>query len=346
MEQADGVSAPPAAIPSAPRGRGRGVWAEALRWLAGDISSIASALVLVLVLLSALLAPLYAGRVAQSDPFRSQLDAIVTIDGEPVDVLQPSTEGLGLGVTPIGPTWRIGPYVLGADAQGRDLMSRVLYGGRSTLLIAGLATVITLVLAAIIGVTAGFFGGWVDWVLSHLLDVLWAFPIYLFAISLAIVLLTAHIEIGPFVIESGSLALPILIVGIVYVPYVARPIRGQVLALRKVEFVTAAVGLGIPAHRILIADILPNVATTLIVFAPLMMALNIGTESALSFLSLGVQPPSASWGTIMRDGQNLIYTRPWVSIAPGIAVIATIAALNILGDGVRRALDPRAKLRG
>jgi peptide/nickel transport system permease protein len=129
------------------------------------------------------------------------------------------------------------------------------------------------------------------------------------------------------------------------VPYVARPIRGQVMALTQSEFVLAAIGLGVPNHRILFRDILPNVMTTLIVFVPLMMAINMLTESALSFLSIGVQPPDASWGTIIQDGQELLYTRPMVALAPGIAIVITVLALNILGDGVRDALDPRSKLR-
>ena len=149
-----------------------------------------------------------------------------------------------------------------------------------------------------------------------------------------------------FTIGSGSLALPIVIIGIIYVPYVARPIRGQVLTLKHSEFVLASIGLGLSRWRILLRDILPNVSTTLIVFMPLMMALNIVTESSLSFLSVGVQPPDASWGTIIQDGLSLLYTRPAVSIAPGVAIVLTVLTLNILGDGVRDALDPRAKIRG
>ncbi|AVO38261.1 ABC transporter permease [Pukyongiella litopenaei] len=325
---------------------GEGAVRRVLRWLAEDRSSLAAAATLLIVLAVTLLAPVYADKISGRDPFRSQSGATVVLDGVPVQVIQQSTEGLGLGVTPIGPTWKPGPYFLGADMQGRDVMSRVLYGGQASLIVASAAAIVTLTLAASIGICAGFFGGWVDWVVSHLLDVLWAFPVYLFAISLAIVLLTADLHVGPIVISATSLWVPILIVGIIYVPYVARPIRGQVLALREVEFVKAAVGLGIPTHRILLLDILPNVATSIMVFLPMMIALNIGTESALSFLSLGVQPPGASWGTVIRDGQSLIYTRPWVAIAPGIMVIITIAALNVLGDGMRQAFDPRAQLRG
>jgi peptide/nickel transport system permease protein len=138
---------------------------------------------------------------------------------------------------------------------------------------------------------------------------------------------------------------PIFIIGIVYVPYVGRSVRGEVLSLRKREFVEAAIGLGASSWRLLWSDILPNVVTTVIVLFPLMIALSMLTEAALSFLSIGVQPPDASWGTIILDGQGLLYTRPWVAIAPGIAIAVTVLALNVLGDGVRDALDPRAKHR-
>ena len=136
------------------------------------------------------------------------------IDGKRTSVMQPSTEGRGLGVTPIGPTWR-GPYLLGADTQGRDVAARLLYGGRNSLLIASSATAICLILAAILGVTAGFLGGGVDMVLSRILDVLWAFPVYLLAISLSIVLITKPIIIGSITLGSGSLMLPIVIIGLV-----------------------------------------------------------------------------------------------------------------------------------
>lgn len=300
---------------------------------------------LVVIVALCLSAPLYAKYIAKTDPFQSNLNGTFALDGKTVDVMQPSTTGLGLGVTPIGPTWQIGPYMLGADDQGRDVAARLLYGGLNSLLIGSTSTIICLFLATLLGTFSGFFGGVVDAVVSRVLDVMWAFPIFFLAISLSIVLINKSISLGPITINSGSLWLPIFIVGIVYVPYVARPIRGQVLALKQSEFVLAAVGLGVPAHRILLRDILPNVSTTIIVFVPLMMALCILTESALSFLSIGVQPPAASWGTIIQDGQTLLYTRPLVAVAPGVAIALTVLALNVLGDGVRDALDPRSKVR-
>jgi peptide/nickel transport system permease protein len=322
----------------------RGPWRTAFRRLRRDRTAMTAGAVFLVIVVACLLAPLYASY-AGTDPFRSNLSGRIVVDGARVPIMQPSSTGLGLGVTPIGPTWNPRAYMLGADSQGRDVAARLLYGGRNSLLIAGSATLIALALATLLGVSAGFFGGVVDLVLSRILDVLWAFPVYLLAISLSIILISSTIEIGPVRITAGSLILPIAIIGIIYVPYVARPIRGEVLRLKQAEFVLAAIGLGVPAWRILLRDILPNVMTTLIVFVPILMALNIVTESALSFLSIGVQPPDASWGTIIQDGKSLLYTRPVVALAPGLAIVATVLSLNVLGDGVRDALDPRARIR-
>ncbi len=321
-----------------------GPWARAARKLWADKAAMTALAVFLLIVIACALAPIYANNIAHTDPFTSNIDGTISIDGQDTPLLQPSDEGLGLGSTPIGPTWDITNYFLGADEQGRDVMARLFYGGRNSLFIAGVSTIICLVLAAIMGLAAGFFGGVIDTVLSRILDVIWAFPIFLLAISLSIVLIHG-VQFGPITIEAGSLWLPIVIIGVVYVPYVARPVRGQVLALKESEFVLAATGLGVPAWRILFRDILPNVMTTLIVFVPLMLALNMLTESALSFLSIGVQAPDASWGTIIQDGQDVLYVRPWVAIAPGLAIVLCVLCLNVLGDGVRDALDPRAKLR-
>lgn len=303
---------------------------------------MAALFVLALVVGACSVAPWYAAHISQSDPFSSNLDGSITLAGQSVDIMQ--STATGFGVTPIGPTWT-GQYFLGADDQGRDVAARLLYGGRNSLLIAGAATIICLALAGLIGILAGFSGGIVDTLLARALDVLWAFPVYLLAISLSAVLISHGLQIGPLTVNADSLLIPIVIIGVVYVPYVARPIRGQVLGLARSDFVLAARCLGVPRARILLKDILPNVTTTLIVFAPLMMALNMLTEAALSFLSIGVQPPAASWGTVILDGEGLLYTRPAVAIAPGIAIMLTVVALNFLGDGVREAFDPRAKLR-
>ncbi|MEI6098106.1 MAG: ABC transporter permease [Alphaproteobacteria bacterium] len=322
----------------------RGPWATAFHRLKRDTTAMVAFAVFALVVVFCLLAPFYAAW-AGVNPFKSTLDAVITLNGQSQPVMELPTTGLALGYTPIGPTWQLGNYFLGADNQGRDVMARLLYGGRNSFAIAGAATAFTLLFATVLGLAAGFFGGLTDTVISRILDVLWAFPVYLLAISLSIVLITQGISIGPWVIDSGSLLLPIFIIGVIYIPYVARPIRGQVMSLRQSDFVLAAIGLGAPSSRILFKDILPNVATTLIVFIPIMMALNMLTESALSFLSIGVQPPDASWGTIIQDGQGLLYTRPAVALAPGIMIVISVLSLNVFGDGLRDALDPRSKIK-
>ncbi len=334
------VAARPVEVPSV------GPWRTSLGQLGRNRVAMASLVGIVVVVLACLAAPLFATHVAHTDPFTSQISASTVVGGKTVPVLRPSTTGLGLGVTPIGPTWDLHHYFLGADNQGRDVMARLLYGGRSSLLIGVSSALLCCLAATVIGVVAGYFGGVVDAVLSRLLDVVWAFPVYLLAICLSVVLLTSGISVGPVHIGAGSLWLPVLIIAVVYVPYVARPVRGQVISLTQREYVAAAVGVGASDLQIMRRDILPNVLPTVVVFLPLMTALNMLTESALSFLSVGVQPPQASWGTIINDGLGLLYTRPTVTLAPGIAIALTAVMLNLFGDGVREALDPRARLRG
>ncbi|WP_158745115.1 ABC transporter permease [Acidisphaera sp. L21] len=281
---------------------------------------------LLLVVLACLLAPLYASRVAGVDPFRSNVQGTTLRAGYPQAVLAQNTAGLGLGATPIGPGWSRA-YLLGADGQGRDVAARLLYGGRLSLFIAAGATSVTLLLACLVGVAAGALGGVVDAVLRWLLDMLWAFPVFLLAISLSAVLAAS---------DAGNPLLTIAILGAVYIPYVARPVRAQVLTLLEAEFVQAAVSLGGGPLHILRRHILPHVGRTLLLFAPTVMAFALLTEASLSVLGVGVQPPDASWGTLIADGQGLIYSRPVVAVAPGLAVVVTVLLLNRLADGLRR----------
>ena len=299
-----------------------------------------SAAGIALLALACLLAPLYAAQVARSDPFRSAVEATVQRGGARVPVLAQNTAGLGLGSTPIGPAWA-GRYPLGADGQGRDVAARLLYGGRTSLGVAAGATVITLLLAGGIGVLAGAGGGAVDGVLRWLLDMLWAFPVFLLAISLSAVLASDGLRLGPFTLDADSPALTILILGVVFIPYVARPVRAQVLSLRETEFVQAAVSLGGSWPHVVRRHLLPHVAATLLLFAPTVMAFDLLTEAALSVIGVGVQPPGVSWGTLIADGQGLIYTRPAVAIAPGLAVVAAVLLLNRLADGLRGGASSR-----
>jgi peptide/nickel transport system permease protein len=327
-------------------GASLGHWRTALVTLRRDRVAMLSLAVFLLIVVACLLAPVYEHSIAHTNAFTSHVSGTTIVNGKKVQVLTNSSTGLHLGVTPIGPTWDVHHYFLGADSQGRDVAVRLLYGGRNSLLIGVSSAVIACFLATILGVAAGYFGGALDSVLSRVFDVIWAFPVYLLAISLSVVLLTSGLQIGPFHVDGASRLLPILIIAVIYVPYVARPLRGQVLSLRGREFIVAGVGLGASDLRILRKDVLPNVMPTVLVFLPLMTAINMLTESALSFLSIGVQPPNASWGTIINDGLGLLYTRPMVTIAPGVLIAITAVTLNLLGDGVRSALDPKARLRG
>jgi peptide/nickel transport system permease protein len=326
---------------------GRSPWALAGRRFLRNKLALAALGLFILIVAVSLSAPLYANHVAKTDPFKSNVTGTVTIDGKTIDVIQEGTGKLGLGETPIGPTWK-SQYFIGADGQGRDVAARVLYGGRASLFIGFGSALLACLLALVLALVAGYFAGATDLVISRLMDLIWAFPLYLLAISLATVLLARPtdkpLKIGPVTLTAGSLWIP-LIIGLVYVPYVFRPIRGQVLSLREKEFVEAAVAQGAGSFRLVFREILPNVISTVVVLLPLMIATTILTESALSYLSIGVQAPKASWGTIIEDGQGLLYTRPWVAIAPGIMIVLTVLALNVLGDGLRDALDPRSKVR-
>ena len=325
---------------------GRSPWRIAGRRLVRNRLAMASLGLFLLIIVVSLLAPFYANHIAKTDPFSSNLTGTTNVNGKEVEVVQETQGGLGLGVIPIGPTWQSN-YFIGADNQGRDVMARVLYGGRSSLQIGFASAVICTLLALALALLAGFFRGWTDSVLSRIMDLIWAFPVYLLAISLATVLLTkaGGLKWGPVTIDPSSLWVPTWIIAIVYIPYVYRPLRGQVLSVREKEYIEASISQGASNLRLMFSEILPNVITTAIVLLPLMIATTILTEAALSFLGIGVQAPEASWGTIIDDGQNLLYTRPLVAIVPGIFIVLTVLALNVLGDGVRDALDPRAKVR-
>jgi peptide/nickel transport system permease protein len=306
-------------------------WAIARRRLLRD------KVALVFGVLSALAAPLWADHVAGTTPSKNNVSAKVTVDGEERDVV--SIEGV-----PIGPTWQK-KFFLGADSNGRDVMVRLLYGARNSLFIGITATLITTLLALLLGLLAGYFRGWVDSVISRGLDVLWAFPVLLLGVALGVALALGDLKLGPVTVRSGSLWVPTLIIGFVNIVYLARPIRGQVLALREKEFIEAARASGAGNLRIMFGELLPNLASTLLVFFPLIVANAILLEAALSFLGAGVQPPSPSWGTMISDGLNLIIGAPHLTILPGLMLALTVLSLNMFGEGVRDALDPRAKVR-
>ena len=291
----------------------------------------------VLIVVFCLAAPLWADHVAHTGPNQNHITDKVLVAGQMADVVAPDG-------TPLGPGLR-GRYLLGADQNGRDVMVRLMYGGRTSIYIGVLAAVITTLLAVIVGVLAGYYRGWIDSLLSRILDVVWAFPVLLLGIALGTTLALGGLRIGGLQIAGDSLWIPILIIGVVYVPYMARPIRGEVLALREKEFVEAAVAAGKSPLRIMISELLPNIISTIIVFSALNIANNMLLESALSFLGAGVRPPNASWGTMIADGYQTIYTAPHLTIVPGLMIVLTVLSLNVFGDGLRDALDPRAQIR-
>lgn len=327
---------------------GRNPWALAWRRLRGNRIAMAALGLFLLLLLMSLAAPLYAHHIAHiSNPFAPNLNGTTIVHGKVVPIMQQGGGLLKLGETPVGPTMDLHHYFLGADGIGRDVAVLLLYGGRASLQIGISSAIICCVVATVVALIAGFFGGLTDAILSRIMDVIWAFPVILLAICISTELLThsSGLHVGPFVIRASSLWVPTSIIAGIYVPYVYRPVRGQVLSVVNKEFVEAAIAQGASNFRLIFSEILPNVVSTVIVLLPLITATNILTESALSYLSVGVQPPNVSWGSIISDGQDLLFTRPWVSLAPGILIVLTVLALNVLGDGVRDALDPRAKLR-
>jgi peptide/nickel transport system permease protein len=316
---------------------GLGPWRLALRRLRRNKTALAFGFLFVLLVAACLAAPIWAEQVAKTTPEANNLTGQVVVDGERKDIV--SLDGI-----PIGPTWQ-GRYFLGADANGRDVMVRLLYGGRNSLLIGVGAAFITTLLAVVVGLVAGYFRGWVDGTVSRALDIIWAFPVLLLGVALGVALGLGGLKLGPIEIAGDSIAIPMLVIAVVYVPYMARPLRGQVLSLREKEFVEAARAQGAGPVRIMFGELLPNLASTILVFFTLLVANAVLLEAALSFLGAGVRPPATSWGTLINDGIDRITTAPHLTIVPGVMLVLTVLSLNVFGDGVRDALDPRAKVR-
>jgi peptide/nickel transport system permease protein len=319
---------------------GLGPWKLGLRRLRRNKVALLFGFVFVLLVAVCAAAPLWADNVAKTGPTNGHLTDTITVDGKKVNVV-------GLDGVPIGPQYlkADGKFFLGADGNGRDIMVRLLYGGRNSLFIGLTAAFITVFLSIALGIVSGYFRGATDAVVRTLLDIMWSFPVIILGTALGVALALGGLKIGPIEIAGDSLAIPIFIIGLVYVPYMARPVRGQVLSLREKEFVEAARAQGAGPIRIMFTEVLPNLASTILVFFTLLIANAILLEAALSFLGAGVQPPNPSWGTMIDEGVDRVATAPHLAIVPGIMLVLTVLSLNVFGDGVRDALDPRAKVR-
>jgi peptide/nickel transport system permease protein len=316
---------------------GLGPWRLGLRRLRRNKTALFFGALFILLVACCLAAPLWAKHVAHTGPDENHLSDTIQVDGKTVNVV-------GLDGVPIGPQYR-GEFFLGADPNGRDIMVRLLYGGRNSLMIGVGAALITTILSIILGVVAGYFRGWGDASIRAVLDVLWSFPVIVLGVALGVALALGGITLGPITLSGNSLLVPTFVIAIVYIPYMARPVRGQVLSLREKEFVEAARAQGAGPLRIMFSEVVPNLTSTILVFFTLLIANAVLLESALSFLGAGVRPPNPSWGTMIDEGVDRIATAPHLAIVPGAMLVLTVLSLNVFGDGVRDALDPRAKVR-
>jgi peptide/nickel transport system permease protein len=319
---------------------GLGPWKLGLRRLRRNKVALFFGFLFILLVLACAAAPIWADEVAKTTPEANHLSDVIKIDGKDVN-------GVEFDGVPIGPQYMKadGKFFLGADSNGRDVMVRLLYGARNSLFIGLTASLITVLLAVTLGLLAGYFRGWVDAIISRGMDILWAFPVLLLGIALGVSLSLGGLNLWFIEIQGNSKWIPTLIIGVVGVVYLARPLRGQVLSLREKEFVEAARAQGASDWRIMFGELLPNLASTILVFLPVLIANAVLLEAALSFLGAGVRPPESSWGTMIADGIKLLNTSPHLTIAPGAMLTLTVLAVNVFGDGVRDALDPRAKVR-
>lgn len=313
---------------------GIGPWALAWRRLRRNRIALAFGGLFLVIVVLCLLAPVYSQDVAHVGPNTENITGQITVGGKTEYVVS-------LTDIPIGPTWNIHHYFLGADELGRDVAVRLLYGGRTSLEVGTVATLITMILGVMLAVMAGYYRGWLDQVLNRIMDLIWSYPVVLLGITLGTII--AVRGLGPF--KSTTPLSTALVVGFVYIPYVFRPVRGQVFGLREREFVDAARQQGLSTWRIMWSEILPNLSSTIVVFIPLILANAILLEAGLTFLGAGINPPNASWGTMITSGIDEIPAAFHNVLVPGIMLVLTVMSVNIFGDGLRDALDPRARVR-
>jgi peptide/nickel transport system permease protein len=286
-----------------------------------DRVAIASLIFILLLILAAVFAPL-----------------IVKLVGAPGPNVQ-NTGALDQFGTPTGPNFAH-HHIFGVDPLGRDVFARVLYGARVSLLVAFVATGISMIVGVTAGLLAGYFRGWIDTGISRLIDVLLAFPILLLGLGLAAACSLGKGCLGGLI--KPGLGVVIFVIAFVNWTYIARIVRGQVLSLREKEFVESARSLGASNRRIIFREILPNLVAPIIVYATLIIPQNILFEAALSFLGVGVQPPNPSWGAMLADATTIFDSAWWYMVFPGVALLLTVLAFNLVGDGLQDALAPKA----
>jgi peptide/nickel transport system permease protein len=315
-------------LAEAPSPTGKAIEGRSLRQIAWsrlkrDRVAMAGAVVVILLILMAIFAPL-----------------IVNTFGHPPnefdpDAMDPATQapkGFFGGMS--------GEHLMGVEPPfGRDIFSRVVYGSRISLLIAFFATLLSVFIGSILGVVAGYFGGWVDTIISRAMDVFLAFPLLVFAIALAGVVPDAAFGLSG---DALRIVLLIFIIGFFNWPYIGRIIRGQALSLREREFVDAARSLGARGPYIVFKEMLPNLVAPILIYATLLIPTNILFEAALSFLGVGIRPPTATWGGMLSEAVRY-YTMEHFMFWPGLAIFVTVLAFNLFGDGLRDALDPKAR---
>jgi len=326
VEQARPIGEPTGGTsPGAPRIEGRSLWQIAWRRLKRDRGALVGAVVVVLLILVAVFAPLIVKWLGH-DPNASDRTAWDETIQAPKSTF---------------PFGEFDPnHLFGVDAPGaRDIFSRVVYGSRISLLIAFFATLLSVFIGSSLGLIAGFFGGWVDTVVSRAMDVFLAFPLLVFAIALAGVIPDTAFGLSG---DTMRIVLLIFIIGFFNWAYIARVIRGQALSLREREFVDAARSLGAGRMYILVKEMLPNLVAPILIYATLLIPTNVLFEAALSFLGVGVRPPTATWGGMLSEAVHYS-TTPHFMFWPGMAIFITVLAFNVFGDGLRDAIDPKTR---
>jgi peptide/nickel transport system permease protein len=324
VEPGSSAAQPEAILAGVGKIEGRSLWQISWMRLKRDKIAIAGGCIVALLILVAIFAPLLCKIFG------------VTPNDFHQDLVDPSLQ------TPIGKLNGISwDHPFGVEpVNGRDIFARIVYGARISLLIAFLATLLSVVIGVVMGIVAGYFGGWVDTLISRLMDIFLAFPLVLFALALVGALPDSMLGLSG---DALRVALIVFIIGFFSWPYIGRIIRGQTLSLREREFVDAARSLGARRPYILFTELLPNLIAPILVYATLLIPTNVLFEAGLSYLGVGVRPPTASWGDMLSIAANWYQVDPLYMVPPGLAIFVTVLAFNLFGDGLRDALDPRSR---